>query len=64
MRYLVETAETIPFKHDRFKAYVRRSRFYAQSFWDVGGLRYFRLDPFNVQAVAREDIVSMKKVAA
>lgn len=64
MRYFVKTAETMPFDSDRFKAYVRRSRFYALSFWDVGNLRYFRLDPFNVQCVALEDIVSMTEVTA
>ena len=62
-RLEVKVSETIPFKGDPYKAWARNETFYATSYWDCGGLRYFRTDPFNVKCVGIEDIVSMKEVA-
>ena len=47
-----------------FKAIEHRETFNAQSYWKPVGtnLIYFRLDRYNIKAIAEDEIVSIEEV--
>lgn len=61
MRYKIEIAEKIPCKDNPYRATVWRDTFFADSWFDVSELRYFRDGP-DIRCVGIDDIASIETV--
>ena len=47
---------------DRFRCIDYKKEFKALSYWQTGGLYYFKVDRFNHKVLAVEDTISIEEV--